>query len=523
MARRGWEVTYVPRATFIHHYKRGSHRGLVNMEKIHHLASGLRFWAKWNMRAARLAAVLRWLAPLIVLAVDLVLINLGFMACLQLRDAIAGELPHAATDHSALLPILAGTNGMLVLAFGSAGLYRVERSKDWLAVSARAIKAITWVALAGMVFLFFAPGYRHGLISSRLTFLLYYLLLLVTVPMSRLFIRLFFRACWRRHLLLKRVVVVGEARHADRLAESIRAEPICGYQVAAVLATTAPPDDEDDEDRGSEAPSFDKMMKDQRPAGVIFVARNRSVRGLVPDLLYCFKRNMEVRVATNRDFMPLIHSRAGEICGEPAADVTRPPFYPIKRSLKRISDLVLTFVAVVAAAPLLLLLAILIRLQDGGPALFVQRRVGKNGRTFGMLKLRTMRVNTEEIDLNPMANIAEGPLTMIPNDPRVTPLGRWLRRHKLDELPQLLNVLAGQMSLVGPRPPTPDEVQQYTSWQRCRLAVRPGITGLWQIDKERKWRFDEMVELDLRYILNWSLLLDYGVMLRTVPVVLRGT
>jgi lipopolysaccharide/colanic/teichoic acid biosynthesis glycosyltransferase len=146
--------------------------------------------------------------------------------------------------------------------------------------------------------------------------------------------------------------------------------------------------------------------------------------------------------------------------------------------------------------------------------------VGKNGRRFRLVKLRTMR----QISTIPNeANIAEGPLTRIPNDPRVTPLGRWLRRHKLDELPQLLNVLTGQMSLVGPRPPMEEEVKQYTPWQRSRLAVRPGITGLWQIDKQRKWRFDEMVELDLQYILNWSVVMDYSIMLRTIPTVIRGS
>jgi lipopolysaccharide/colanic/teichoic acid biosynthesis glycosyltransferase len=131
-----------------------------------------------------------------------------------------------------------------------------------------------------------------------------------------------------------------------------------------------------------------------------------------------------------------------------------------------------------------------------------------------------MRVNAS---VDASANIAEGPLTLIPDDPRVTRVGAWLRRHKLDELPQLVNVLLGQMSLVGPRPPTEEEVAQYELWQRGRLFIRPGLTGLWQIDKQRKWRFNEMVELDLQYILNWSLLLDCSIILRTIPVVLRGS
>jgi lipopolysaccharide/colanic/teichoic acid biosynthesis glycosyltransferase len=169
--------------------------------------------------------------------------------------------------------------------------------------------------------------------------------------------------------------------------------------------------------------------------------------------------------------------------------------------------------------PVVLVLGLMIKLQDRGPAFFFQDRLGRRGRRFRIIKLRTMRVNAQ-VDRG--ANIAEGPLTLIPNDPRVIPMGHWLRRHKLDELPQLLNVLTGQMSMVGPRPPIEEEVQQYTEWQKGRLFVPPGLTGLWQIDKQRKWRFNEMVELDLQYILNWSLLLDYSVMLRTIQVVLKG-
>jgi len=518
MTEGGWGVHYVPTAPFVHHYQRGSHGGLLSREKLHHIASGLRYLAKWNPRARLLLRAMGWLAPLLLLVVDLALINLGFLLCLHLRDQIGGALPTASTDPQTYYPILAGCNGMLLVAFSSVGLYRVERSKDWLSLTALTIKAITWVALAGMVFLFFAPGYRHGFIYSRLTFLLFYLLLIITVPSTRLASRRLLRALWRRRLLLRRMIVVGEPDPLRHLAEAIRTDPIAGYQVVAELKI---PKDLSENGDGHEAmAAFEQLMARHRPAGVAFVTHQRTFRGYVPKVLYSFEHNLEVRVVTSPDVFPYIQARTGDLCGQPASDVTRPPLYELKRWLKRLSDLALTLAALVFVTPLLLLLAVAIRLQDGGPAFFVQKRVGKHGLNFGMLKLRTMKVDAT---VDEGANIAEGPLTLIPNDPRVTPIGRWLRRHKLDELPQLFNVLSGQMSLVGPRPPTAEEVEEYTLWQRGRLAVRPGITGLWQIDKKRKWRFNEMVELDLQYILNWSLLLDYGVLLRTIPAVLRGS
>jgi exopolysaccharide biosynthesis polyprenyl glycosylphosphotransferase len=518
MAEGGWGVHYVPDAPFVHHYRRGSHGGLLSREKLHHIASGLRYWAKWSPRGRLLLRLLGSCAPLLMLVMDLALINLGFLLCLYLRDQIGGALPSAATDPETYYPILVGGNSMLLVAFGSAGLYRVERSKDWLSVAALAIKAITWVALAGMVFLFFAPGYRHGFIYSRLTFLLYYLLLIITVPSTRLASRRLLRALWRRRLLLRRVIVVGEPDPLRHLVEAIRAEPVAGYQVVAEQKVTKDLSDNGGSHEAMEA--FERLMERHQPQGAIFVTHQRSFRGNVPKVLHSFEHGLEVRVATSPDVFPYIQARTGDLCGQPASDVTRPPLYELKRFLKRVSDLALTLTALAFVTPLLLLLALAIRLQDGGPAFFVQKRVGKHGLNFGMLKLRTMKVDAT-VDKD--ANIAEGPLTLIPNDPRVTPIGRWLRRHKLDELPQLFNVISGQMSLVGPRPPTAEEVQEYTLWQRGRLAVRPGITGLWQIDKERKWRFNEMVELDLQYILNWSLLLDYGVLLRTIPAVLRGS
>ena len=168
--------------------------------------------------------------------------------------------------------------------------------------------------------------------------------------------------------------------------------------------------------------------------------------------------------------------------------------------------------------------AVLIKLTSPGPVFFRQERCGVNGRRFILYKFRSMVVDAEE-KLKELRHLNEagGPVFKLTNDPRFTPIGRWLRRLSIDELPQLINVLKGEMSLVGPRPPIPQEVAQYEPWQIRRLSMRPGITGFWQVNgRSRITDFDQWVRLDLRYIDEWSLLLDVKIMLKTIPTALLG-
>jgi lipopolysaccharide/colanic/teichoic acid biosynthesis glycosyltransferase len=174
--------------------------------------------------------------------------------------------------------------------------------------------------------------------------------------------------------------------------------------------------------------------------------------------------------------------------------------------------------------PLLLVIALAIRLGSPGPIFFRQTRVGREGRLFTCYKFRSMRDGADELraalhDLNE----ATGPIFKMRDDPRLTRVGKIIRRLSFDELPQLYNVLLGDMSLVGPRPPMPSEVEAYQAWHRRRLEVSPGLTGLWQVSGRSNLTFDEMVMLDLFYAENWSLVRDFKILLRTVPVVLRGT
>jgi exopolysaccharide biosynthesis polyprenyl glycosylphosphotransferase len=190
---------------------------------------------------------------------------------------------------------------------------------------------------------------------------------------------------------------------------------------------------------------------------------------------------------------------------------------------KRTVDVVISAIALVFLSPLLLALAVLIKVTSRGPVFYRQTRCGLGGRQFTLLKFRSMAADADERfpELREL-NEVDGPVFKMRNDPRCTPLGRWMRTLSLDELPQLWNVLCGHMSLVGPRPPLPHEVEQYEPWQRRRLRIRPGLTCLWALEGRSQLRFDRWVKLDLLYIDNWSVWLDFKILLKTIPAVLSG-
>ncbi|MBA9003545.1 MULTISPECIES: sugar transferase [Thermomonospora] len=212
------------------------------------------------------------------------------------------------------------------------------------------------------------------------------------------------------------------------------------------------------------------------------------------------------------------------VAGLPLLHVEHPELSGGRRLVKELSDKLGSLALLAAASPLLAVIALAIRIGDGGPVLFRQTRVGRDGRPFTMVKFRTM-VDDAEIRKAELAerNEHDGVLFKIREDPRVTRVGRVLRRYSLDELPQLFNVLRGDMSLVGPRPPLPEEVARYGDDVRRRLVVKPGMTGLWQISGRSDLSWEESVRLDLRYVENWSLVMDLQIMWKTWSAVIRAS
>jgi lipopolysaccharide/colanic/teichoic acid biosynthesis glycosyltransferase len=244
-------------------------------------------------------------------------------------------------------------------------------------------------------------------------------------------------------------------------------------------------------------------------------------------------------VVTRRRLLPIDHARLRTAPPPPprALDVSGLTSYQARVRLpaqvvagsrfyeaaKRSLDFGIALAAVTVLLPLMLAIAVLIKLDSPGPVFYASRRLGKHGREFSMLKFRSMHTGRSDLNADlQRLNEASGPLFKMRRDPRITRIGRVLRRTSLDELPQLFNVLTGQMSIVGPRPPLPRELAGFEEVQLRRLRVAPGLTGLWQVSGRSDLPFEEMVRLDLEYIASRSLLLDLLIVLRTVPSVVAG-
>jgi exopolysaccharide biosynthesis polyprenyl glycosylphosphotransferase len=255
---------------------------------------------------------------------------------------------------------------------------------------------------------------------------------------------------------------------------------------------------------------------------VIFAVGSESLANLEEIFLLCDEEGVRTRVAV--DFFPHVNSTVSldRFGATPLLTFSAAPYDEIRLLVKRLTDIGIAAAGLLVLAPIMAAIALLIRLTSPGPAVFRQVRCGLNGRRFLFYKFRSMCHNAE--DLKPgLAHLSTRETAFkIPSDPRLTRLGRYLRKFSIDEWPQLWNVLRGDMSLVGPRPAVPSEVDQYQRWQRRRLRMRPGLTCLWAVSGRDNVDFETWMKMDMQYIDNWSLALDWKILLRTIPRVLTG-
>ena len=331
----------------------------------------------------------------------------------------------------------------------------------------------------------------------------------------------------RRGACARRTVVVGPRAQVSDLVRDMARESHHGLHVVGVCLTSSARTEE----RVGDVPvlgRFDDVAEivDGVGADVVAVAAGP---GSVGDPLRKLSWALEgtgVRLVVAPGLVEVAGPRLHitPVAGLPLLQVEEPCFSGARRVVKGLVDRSVALAGLVVLAPVLIAIAVAIRLTSDGPVVFRQTRIGRHGRPFTLLKFRTMSdgADAQQAGLAALNERSEGLLFKIKCDPRVTPLGRWLRRYSLDELPQLLNVVAGRMSLVGPRPPLPGEVEQYAADVRRRLLVKPGLTGLWQISGRSDLDWEEAVRLDLRYVENWSLALDLMIIWKTLFVVVRG-
>jgi exopolysaccharide biosynthesis polyprenyl glycosylphosphotransferase len=255
---------------------------------------------------------------------------------------------------------------------------------------------------------------------------------------------------------------------------------------------------------------------------IIFAVGSESLAQLEEVFLLCDEEGVRTRVVV--DFFPHVNSTVtlDRFGSTPLLTFSAAPYDEVRLLVKRFTDLAIAAAGLVVLSPFMLVMAILIRATSPGPAIFRQVRCGLNGRRFQFYKFRSMVQNAEELKASLVHLNTRGTAFKIPDDPRLTPIGRYLRKFSIDEWPQLWNVLRGDMSLVGPRPAVPSEVEQYQLWQRRRLRMRPGLTCLWAVSGRDNVDFETWMKLDMQYIDNWSLALDWKILLRTIPRVLTG-
>ncbi len=386
------------------------------------------------------------------------------------------------------------------------------------------LRQVGYSALALSIFLVFGHRLEHPLARGFLVFFFatsWFLLASFHVA-ARNLIPLLGKGT-QRHIL-----IVGLGERAQRLAAVLEMYHEQGVRITGFLA---PPGDFDRAvslaPSGRAYPVFPAeelraMLSKRVIDEVHFAVDSDKLPALEEVFLWCDEEGVCNRIAV--DFFPHVNSSIAleRLGSTPLLTFSAAPDDEVLLLAKRVIDVVLTLGIGICLSPLILLTAILIKVTSRGPVIFRQTRCGLNGRTFTLYKFRSMVVDAEH-RLNEVAHLNPKEIvTKIPNDPRLTPIGKWLRRFSIDELPQLFNVLRGDMSIVGPRPAIPSEVAQYQRWQRRRLRMRPGLTSLWAVEGRDQVDFEKWMRLDMQYIDNWSLGLDARIILRTIPQVLSG-
>lgn len=323
-----------------------------------------------------------------------------------------------------------------------------------------------------------------------------------------------------------RVVVIGCGEQAVRYAKSLRSQPPWNVRLLGHISV---PGENVSPAVGvhlGEVTELEELLNSTPVDEVLFAYPELDSEELANALHACDERGVDVLLPLPPSLPQRARVEIANIDGFdlPLLGLRRTPSSEVALAGKRALDIFGAGVGLLLAAPVMLLTAALIKLTSPGPVFFKQTRAGRNGRQFKMFKFRSMVVDAEAQKTKLMhLNEMSGPVFKISRDPRVTRVGAFIRRTSIDELPQLFNIFMGDMSLVGPRPPLPLEVEQYKPWQRRRLSVKPGLTGLWQVSGRNNVDFEEWMALDLRYIDDWSLWLDVKIILRTVPAVLMKT
>jgi exopolysaccharide biosynthesis polyprenyl glycosylphosphotransferase len=460
-----------------------------------------------------------WAARLLV--TDGLALLLSFLIAYELRVLLdrpigraAGPLGYYAWLLEFMLPVWIG----LLAAFGAYGVGWTVHSRAWLAAR---VSGLGFILLLAILFSFKQSEINRSMLA------LFAAASAVVLTGERVLVAAWLRRAAREGRWARAALVVGTDERAERVITALRQYPEAAWLIRGCLrlGVSDPATSVLDVPVIGTRSELQEILQSESVVDEVFFAVPPSRLDEITDALeVCESFGVDTRVLVDLHRPAQAHPFVEELFSLPFYGFSPTLTRQSVMAAKRLLDVVGASVLLVLTLPLLAVLAVVIRLTSAGPVIFEQERAGFHGRRFRMYKFRTMVVGAEEFrDRVAHLNEMSGPVFKASGDPRLTPVGRFLRKLSLDEIPQLVNVLKGEMSLVGPRPLPLYEAGRIKGAQRRRLAMRPGITGLWQVGGRNMVDFDEWMRMDLLYVDQWSLALDLKILARTIPVVVSGT
>jgi len=400
---------------------------------------------------------------------------------------------------------------------GKFGLYDDSRKPSYWLIIVSIMKAVfvSFASFTVAVFLY------RDLLYSRVFLLAFALLSLVFLILFRVIVHYYFNNHFKKGFNARRILVVGDKERSRKIADVLDEQLSYGHEIVGRLAASA--DEQSAPDTMGCLRDFDDVLRKQAIDEVVFALSGDRAVDLRDYLEMCRKMGIPVRI------LPALWKEGDRVLfmetlqGVPFLTMRTANFNATGLVYKRILDLIGGAIGTLIFIAIYPFVAVAIKLDSPGPVLFKQKRMGRNGRIFNLYKFRSMYADAETRKQELLEkNLMNGALFKMADDPRITKVGRWLRKTSVDEIPQFINVLKGEMSLVGTRPPTLDEVEKYQPQHLKRISAKPGLTGLWQVSGRNKITdFEEVVELDCRYLDQWRFLTDLKILAKTVLVVLQ--
>jgi exopolysaccharide biosynthesis polyprenyl glycosylphosphotransferase len=450
---------------------------------------------------------------------DLIIILISFWAAYYLRFGISPLFKDLPIQFKVFFP--AYLIAWLYLSHRFE-LYRSRRMEGFKKETWEVVKSATICLIMAEVVGFFL----RDLPLSRIFLLALWIIQSFSLILFRLSVRAFLKYIRKHGYNFRNILIVGRNDRSDTFLKRIKELSELGVQVLGFIDGPngfhgQPPEG----NSLGELKDLETILRNQVVDEVFVFLPIKTFYSEIKEVLHvCEKAGIEVKIPTDLFSRNFARAKVSIYADLPVIDFYTSPKMNMQLMVKGLLDFIVSAIFLLLFSPLFLVVSVLIKATCEGPVFFKQSRVGYNGRIFSCLKFRTMIRNADEMKKELLAlNEMDGPVFKIRKDPRVTKVGRFLRKTSIDELPQLINALIGDMSLVGPRPPVPEEVKQYDLEDRRRLSMRPGITCLWQVNGRSNVSFKDWMKLDMEYIDKWSLLLDFKILAKTISAVLKSS